>query len=201
MTIIDQHALHERILYEQLRRRIDGRAMETQNLLVPEPVDLSPAEAAAALENRALLAQLGMKVEPFGGDTVLITSFPAMLANMNPVEVLRGLVERLLGGGKQPDRRDLLDELLHTIACKAADQGGRPADARGDRGAVGAAAPGRRRPPLSARPADGAGLHAGGVGQAVQADLRPALETSHRTGSGSDTAAPAVMIVSPHLRE
>ena len=91
---------------------------------MPEPVDLSPAEAAAALENRDLLAQLGMKIEPFGGDTVLVTGFPAMLANMNPVEVLRGLVERLLAGGKQPDRRDLLDELLHTIACKAAIKAG-----------------------------------------------------------------------------
>ena len=119
--------------------------METQSLLVPEPVDLAAAEAAAALENRDLLAKLGMKIEPFGGDTMLITGFPAMLANMNPVEVLRGLLERLLSGGKPPERRDLLDDLLHTIACKAAVQGGRPAGARGDRGPLGAAAPGRRR--------------------------------------------------------
>ncbi len=62
--------------------------METQNLLVPEPVDLGAAEAAAAMENQDLLGQLGMKIEPFGGDTVLVTGFPAMLANMNPVEVL-----------------------------------------------------------------------------------------------------------------
>jgi DNA mismatch repair protein MutL len=124
VTIIDQHALHERILYEQLRRRIDAGTVETQNLLVPEPVDLSAAEAAAALQNQDLLGQLGMKIGSFGGDTVLITGFPAMLANMNPVEVLRGLVERLLAGGKQPDRRDLLDELLHTIACKAAIKAG-----------------------------------------------------------------------------
>ncbi len=124
VTIIDQHALHERILYEQLRTRIEAGLVETQSLLVPEPVDLAPAEAAAALENRDLLGQLGMKIESFGGETVLITGFPAMLANMNPVEVLRGLVERLLSGGKQPDRRDLLDDLLHTIACKAAVKAG-----------------------------------------------------------------------------
>jgi DNA mismatch repair protein MutL len=124
VTIIDQHALHERILYEQLRSRIEAGLVETQSLLVPEPVDLAPAEAAAALENQDLLGQLGMKIESFGGETVLITGFPAMLANMNPVEVLRGLVERLLSGGKQPDRRDLLDDLLHTIACKAAVKAG-----------------------------------------------------------------------------
>jgi DNA mismatch repair protein MutL len=124
VTIIDQHALHERILYEQLRRRVDSGAVETQALLVPEPVDLSAAEAAAALEHRELLAELGMRIEPFGGDTVLLSGYPAMLANLNPAEVLHELVERLLSGGKPPERRDLLDELLHTIACKAAIKAG-----------------------------------------------------------------------------
>jgi DNA mismatch repair protein MutL len=124
VTIIDQHALHERILYEQLRQRVAAGAIETQSLLVPEPVDLSPAETAAALEHRDLLAELGVKVEPFGGNTLLVAGYPAMLANMNPVEVLRALLERILSGVKQPDRRDLLDDLLHTIACKAAIKAG-----------------------------------------------------------------------------
>jgi DNA mismatch repair protein MutL len=124
VTIIDQHALHERILYEQLRQRVAAGAIETQSLLVPEPVDLSPAETAAALEHRELLAELGVKVEPFGGNTLLVAGYPAMLANISPVEVLRALLERILAEGKQPDRRDLLDELLHTIACKAAIKAG-----------------------------------------------------------------------------
>jgi DNA mismatch repair protein MutL len=124
VMVIDQHALHERILYEQLRARIDAGAMETQSLLVPEPVDLSPAEAAVALENRELLAELGMKIEPFGGETVLISGYPAMLANLSPVEMLQELLSRLLTGGKKPERRDLMDDLLHTIACKAAIKAG-----------------------------------------------------------------------------
>jgi len=124
VTIIDQHALHERILFEQLRARINAGELETQNLLVPEPVDLSPAEAAIALEHRDVLGQLGLRIEPFGGDTVLITGFPAMLANMNPGEILRALLERLVSGGGQPDRRDLLDDMLHTVACKAAIKAG-----------------------------------------------------------------------------
>ena len=89
VTIIDQHALHERILYEQLKQRVAAGAIETQNLLVPEPVDLSPAETSAALEHRELLAELGVKVEPFGGNTLLLAGYPAMLANISPVEVLR----------------------------------------------------------------------------------------------------------------
>ena len=124
VTIIDQHALHERILYAQLRARVAAGAIETQNLLVPEPVDLSPSESAAALEHRDLLAALGVKLEPFGGNTLLVAGYPAMLANMNPIEVLRALLEQILSGVKQPDRRDLLDELLHTIACKAAIKAG-----------------------------------------------------------------------------
>jgi DNA mismatch repair protein MutL len=120
LEVIDQHALHERILYEALRERVLAGAVESQRLLVPEPVDLSGSEAAAALENRELLARLGVEVEGFGGETVLIAAYPAMLANFPPAEVLRGLVEQLLAGGKQPESRDLLDELLHMIACKAA---------------------------------------------------------------------------------
>jgi len=124
VVVIDQHALHERILYEELREKVLAGAVETQRLLVPEPIDLTAAEAAAVLENRQLLAQLGIEVEPFGGDTVLVSAYPAMLANMNPAEMVRQVLEQFLAGGKQPDRRDLLDELLHMISCKAAIKAG-----------------------------------------------------------------------------
>ena len=122
--IIDQHALHERILYEQLRRRVEEGPVESQSLLVPEPVDLPPAEAAAAMEHQELLARLGLRIEPFGGDTILVSSYPAMLSSVGVSEVLRGLLEPLMAGGKEPDSRDLLDDLLNTIACKAAVKAG-----------------------------------------------------------------------------
>jgi DNA mismatch repair protein MutL len=124
VLVIDQHALHERILYEQLREKVLAGALETQTLLVPEPVDLSAAEAALVLEHRELLAHLGVRVEPFGGDTVLVSSYPAMLAGASPAEVLRELVDQLARDGRSPDRRDLLDELLHMISCKAAIKAG-----------------------------------------------------------------------------
>ncbi len=124
VMVIDQHALHERVLYEQLRARVAAGPIEAQALLVPEPVDLSPTEAATALEQRELLARLGLKIEPFGGDTVIVSSYPAMLANLNPAEVLHGLLERLLAGATGLEPRDMLDELLHSVACKAAVKAG-----------------------------------------------------------------------------
>ncbi len=124
MVVVDQHALHERILYEQLRQKVDARCLESQKLLVPEPLDLTAAEAAAALDSRELLAKIGIEVEPFGGDTILITSYPAMLANMRPAEVLRQVLEPLMSGGKEPSARDCLDELLNMLACKAAIKAG-----------------------------------------------------------------------------
>ena len=124
MVLIDQHALHERILYEQVKTKVMSKSLESQRLLVPESVTLSANEAAAALENRETLAEIGIEVEPFGGDTVLVTSYPAMLSKMQPAEMLRQVLEPLMAGGKKPDARDLLDELMNMIACKAAVKAG-----------------------------------------------------------------------------
>lgn len=124
MVIIDQHALHERVIYEQLRTKILSDNPETQRLLVPEPVHLTSAEAAIALDSQEVLNRLGIEIEPFGGDTILVTGYPAMLVNMNAAELLRQVVDLLMADGKSPERRDILDELLHMVSCKAAVKAG-----------------------------------------------------------------------------
>ena len=124
MVIVDQHALHERILYEQIKTKVMSKSLERQRLLVPESVTLTANEAAAAVDCRDTLAEIGIEVEPFGGDAVLVTSYPAMLAKMHPAEMLRQVLEPLMAGGKKPDARDLLDELMNMIACKAAVKAG-----------------------------------------------------------------------------
>ncbi|MFM7845357.1 MAG: DNA mismatch repair endonuclease MutL [Planctomycetota bacterium] len=126
ILIIDQHALHERVLYEQFRTKILAGPLETQRLLVPEPVTLTPTEQAAVLGAAAALAQLGLLVEPFGGDTVLVTGYPAMLTKLGPREVLRQVVDQLLQSGKALERRDMIDTLLHMMSCKAAVKAGDP---------------------------------------------------------------------------
>jgi len=124
MVVIDQHALHERILYEQIRNKVTAGAIERQNLLVPEPVDLAPAEAAAVLEAAELLTGLGISVSSFGGGTVLLSSYPAMLSHFRPAELLQALAALLLTAGRQPKPEDVLDSLMHMIACKAAVKAG-----------------------------------------------------------------------------
>jgi len=124
MLVIDQHALHERIIYEAWKARIREGNLETQGLLVPEPVDLPAEQAAAALENRLLLTKLGLEIEDFGGKTILVRSYPAIVRKAQPAELLREAVEHLAGQDRLPSAEQLLDDLLRLMACKAAVKAG-----------------------------------------------------------------------------
>ncbi len=124
LVVIDQHALHERILYEQIRTKVLAGAVEVQKLLVPEPVDLNAEEANLLLSKADTLLKLGIAIEGFGGGTILVSGYPAMLANFQPADVLRDVAHQLANEGKTPERRDLLDELLHMVSCKAAIKAG-----------------------------------------------------------------------------
>src|SRR5262249_12379812 len=95
MLVIDQHALHERILFDQLQRRLRAGTLETQRLLIPEPVELTAEQAARTLEHAAELAELGLGVEDFGGGTVLLTCYPVLLGRRPPRELLRAVVDHL----------------------------------------------------------------------------------------------------------
>ncbi len=124
MAVIDQHALHERILYEELREKALARRLEVQRMLVPETLNLSAQEFAAVEGATETLQQIGIEVEAFGGDTILIRSYPAILGRRKPAEIVREVVDQLLTEGKNLEKRDLLDELLHMMSCKAAIKAG-----------------------------------------------------------------------------
>jgi len=124
MMVIDQHALHERILFEELRQRVARGGVESQRLLVPEPVDLPGTEAALVLEQRDVLKGLGLEIEPFGGDTVLIHGAPAMLSGVAPERLLRDLAEHLATKPLPPTADAILADLMNMIACKAAVKAG-----------------------------------------------------------------------------
>ncbi len=124
MVVIDQHALHERILFEELKARVARGGVEAQRLLVPEPVELDATDAAAVVEHREVLARLGLEVEPFGGGTVLVSSVPALLAGAGPDRLVRDLAEHLRTRPVPPGADALLNDVMSLVACKAAVKAG-----------------------------------------------------------------------------
>jgi DNA mismatch repair protein MutL len=125
IEVIDQHALHERLLYEKFKTAVEAGGLEVQPLLVPEKVDLAPAELELVHEHAGTLERAGMRIEPFGGSTVIVTSKPALAGDTSAGAIVREVLDRLAstaasGGGTSM----LVDEVLHGLACRAAIKAG-----------------------------------------------------------------------------
>jgi DNA mismatch repair protein MutL len=124
MLVIDQHALHERILFEQIKRRLRSEALEVQRLLIPEAIELNGEQLARTLEHREALAELGLGVEDFGGGTLILTSYPAFLGRRSPQALLRAVIDHLVSQDRVPSREVLFNDLLSLMACHAAVRSG-----------------------------------------------------------------------------
>jgi DNA mismatch repair protein MutL len=124
MLVIDQHALHERILFEQIKARYSEGRLEVQPLLIPEPMEFTPDQAARTLEARDELRELGLGVDDFGGGTLLLTSYPALLGRRDPQVVLRAVVDHLMTNDRLPARAVLFNGLFSLLACHAAVRAG-----------------------------------------------------------------------------
>lgn len=124
LAVVDQHALHERILYERLKANFSAGKLDAQRLLVPEVVDLTPTEHPVALENRELFANLGILVDDFGGSSVVVNGYPAILRAASPSEIFLAALATLQRNRGKLERADLLDESLKQMACKAAIKAG-----------------------------------------------------------------------------
>ena len=136
LVVIDQHALHERVLQERLDRRLRDAPLEMQRLLVPVTADLSPAEFAWVQSSQEMLARLGIEVEPFGGTTVAIRSFPALLEAADPASLLHDLVAAATAG-EAPEQAALLEQLVNVMACRGAIKAGQTLTAEQMRDLVG----------------------------------------------------------------
>ncbi len=123
-VIIDQHALHERIMYEQLRRRIQNSKLESQKLLMPASFEVTKVQQDALDNNAELLEKLGIEVVGFGPKTVAIQAFPVLLSGAEPADFLKDVIDLLLEKGATLDGDSLVDEVLHMAACKAAIKAG-----------------------------------------------------------------------------
>ncbi|MBI2805546.1 MAG: DNA mismatch repair endonuclease MutL [Planctomycetes bacterium] len=124
MLVIDQHALHERVLYEEIKERVRQGTLDVQPLLIPEPIELSAEQAALILEHRKELNELGLGVEDFGGNTVIVTRYPALLGRRHPAEILKRVIDHLTSKERLPSREILLSDLMSLMACHAAVRSG-----------------------------------------------------------------------------
>jgi DNA mismatch repair protein MutL len=124
VLFIDQHALHERILFEQLQSRLRSGRLETQRLLLPETVQLPASQAALVLEQREALAELGLEVGGFGGGTLMLSCYPALLGRQSPKAVLQAVVDYVLSKERVPSREQFLHDLLGLMSCHSAVRAG-----------------------------------------------------------------------------
>ncbi|HOF18766.1 MAG TPA: DNA mismatch repair endonuclease MutL, partial [Phycisphaerae bacterium] len=128
LVIVDQHALHERLIYNDLKRRLaDRSALTGQRMLLPQPVRVTSAESAALDAHGALLARLGIEVAPFGPGTVAVQQFPTLLAERGVAAdaFLRELLDAL-ADNENAEPEHVLESLLEMLACKAAVKAGDP---------------------------------------------------------------------------
>lgn len=124
MVVIDHHAAHERILYEKFLALLSRERVESQILLVPSVVQITPRECQAAEENLELLASLGISAAGFGPGSLLVREIPAGLPDIPAEELIRDLLEYLMEPGNRPVREDLVKRLATSAACKAAIKSG-----------------------------------------------------------------------------
>lgn len=129
MIIIDQHALHERVIFEELLARVTGGPLESQRLLIPIPLRASQRQMDLLEQVQPLLENLGIEVTVAGPDSVAVLAFPTFLHRLDPGEFVRELLER----GEQElldlTQEQLLHEVLDMMACKAAIKAGDPLSA------------------------------------------------------------------------
>jgi DNA mismatch repair protein MutL len=111
-------------MYEQLRKRVNDGPLESQKLLVPDSFQLTKSQMDTLENNAALIEKLGIEIVPFGPKTIAIQSFPVLLAKAQPADFLRDVIDIIAEKGATLDGDNLLDEVLHMTACKAAIKAG-----------------------------------------------------------------------------
>ncbi len=130
LILVDQHAAHERVLYERLRASWRTGSVSRQGLLLPVPVDLSPEQAARVVGAGPALERLGFEVEPFGADVVAVRAIPAELAGQDPAALLVNLADELGPDEGALRAPEAADRLFASLACHAARRAGERLDPR-----------------------------------------------------------------------
>jgi DNA mismatch repair protein MutL len=117
LSLIDQHAAHERVAFEKLRRQLSGGVVATQSLLIPQTLELSAGELLLLERKRPVLERFGFMLEPFGPNCFAITAAPALLPEGDYVQTVRQMIAELAEVDESEKLRQHLEERLATIAC------------------------------------------------------------------------------------
>ena len=125
MVIVDQHAAHERLVYERLKAQRDDAGIAAQALLIPEIVDLSPLDAARILDLADDLAALGLGIEAFGGSAIAVREVPAILGQVNATALIRDILDDLADLGDSTRLQAQIDAVLSRMACHGSVRSGR----------------------------------------------------------------------------
>ncbi|WP_085806416.1 DNA mismatch repair endonuclease MutL [Roseovarius albus] len=125
MVIVDQHAAHERLVYERLKAQMAENGVASQALLIPEIIDLSEADAGALLELAEDLAKLGLVIEPFGPGTIAVRETPAILGNCNAKAMILDVIDELHDQGDSLTVQARIEAILSRVACHGSIRSGR----------------------------------------------------------------------------
>jgi DNA mismatch repair protein MutL len=125
MVIVDQHAAHERLIYERLKAQRDANGIAAQALLIPEIIDLSASDTARLLDVATDLAQLGLVIEAFGGTAIAVREVPAILGRVNAAALLRDILDDLADLGTSDRLQARMDAVLSRMACHGSIRSGR----------------------------------------------------------------------------
>lgn len=123
LVIIDQHAASERVAYQLLKQQVKQGGIESQRLLLPETVELSFSEVAAAVRFSQDLAKLGFELEPFGGTTIMVSAVPSMVLERDPILLIREILADLVRFGTSGAFDDAVESLLSRVACHSVMRG------------------------------------------------------------------------------
>lgn len=122
LVLIDQHAAHERLIYERLMKEKRDSKILPQMLLVPEVVSLTPTEFATAMENKSFFESLGWEIEEFGDNDIAVRAVPYVISKEQAPDTLIEIIGNLQSGKRSPETNKE-DRILYTIACRSAVKG------------------------------------------------------------------------------
>ena len=125
IVIVDQHAAHERLVYERLKRQRDETGIKAQALLIPEIIELGADDAARLLAFADDLAALGLTIEPFGGHAIAVRETPAVLGNVSARALVQDVLDELADQGDSPSLLAKMDAILSRMACHGSIRSGR----------------------------------------------------------------------------